>query len=71
MWAKVREFFKDSETIFLARLQVLAGIIITVLATFDPSVLAPLIGERWFGPFLLVWGIIAEAARRYRADDLK
>lgn len=70
MWERVKRLFLHSETIFLARLQVLVGIIITVLATFDPSVLAPLIGERWFGPFLLVWGIIAEAARRYRADDL-
>ena len=70
MWKRLRAWVKDSETIALARLQVLAGIVITVLATFDPSVLAPLIGEKWFGPFLFAWGIIAEAARRYRADDL-
>jgi hypothetical protein len=68
LWQRVKTFFAHSETIFLARLQVLAGIILTVLATFDPSVLAPFIGDKWFGPFLLVWGIVAEAARRRRAD---
>lgn len=71
MWQRIKKFFSDSETIFLARLQVLAGVIVTVLATFDPSVLAPFIGDKWFGPFLLAWGIVAELARRYRAEDLK
>jgi hypothetical protein len=70
-WSRVKRFFLDSETIFLARLQVLAGIVFTVLATFDPSVLAPIIGDKWFGPFLLIWGILAEVARRRNADDLK
>lgn len=68
LWQRIKTFFAHSETIFLARLQVLAGIILTVLATFDPSVLAPIIGDKWFGPFLLVWGVVAEAARRRRAD---
>lgn len=71
MWQKLLAWAKDSETILLARFQMLAGILLTVIATFDPSVLAPLIGDKWFGPFLFAWGVIAEAARRYRAEDLK
>lgn len=70
MWQRIKKFFAGSETIFLARLQAFVGVVLTVVSTFDPSLLAPVIGNKWFGPFLLGWGILAEGARRYRAKDL-
>lgn len=70
MWAKIKAFFNDSETIFLARFQMVAGIVWSVLPTIDPTLFQSLIGERWFGVFLIVWGIVTEIARRRRATDL-
>lgn len=70
LWQRVKRFFSDSETIFLARLQVLAGVLWNVLPTIDPMLFQSLIGARWFGVFLIVWGIIAEIARRRRENGL-
>lgn len=70
MWDKIKAFFNDSETIFLARFQMVAGIVWSVLPTIDPTLFQSLIGERWFGVFLIVWGIVTEIARRRRATDL-
>lgn len=70
MWSKVKAFFSDSETIFLARLQMIAGIVWSVLPTIDPALFQSMIGERWFGVFLIVWGVVTEIARRRRATDL-
>lgn len=70
MWAKIKAFFNDSETIFLARFQMVAGIVWSVLPTIDPTLFQSLIGDRWFGVFLIVWGIVTEIARRRRATDL-
>lgn len=70
MWAKIKAFFSDSETIFLARIQMIAGIVWSILPTIDPTLFQSLIGERWFGVFLIVWGVVTEIARRRRATDL-
>jgi hypothetical protein len=70
LWQRIRAWFKDSETIFLARLQMLVGILWSVLPTIDPTLFQSLVGERWFGMFLIVWGVITEIARRRRAKDL-
>jgi len=70
MWKRVKQFFLDSETIFLARLQALSGLLWIVLPAIDPYQFQSLIGERWFGAFLIVWGLITEWARRRRATDL-
>ena len=70
MWSKVKAFFSDSEVIFLARLQMIAGIVWSVLPTIDPTLFQSLVGDRWFGVFLIVWGVVTEIARRRRATDL-
>ena len=70
MWSKIKAFFSDSETIFLARLQMIVGILWSVLPSIDPELFHDLIGEKWFGVFLIVWGVVTEIARRRRADDL-
>lgn len=70
MWEHLKAFFSNSETIFLARLQMIAGILWNVLPTIDPELFHDLIGNRWFGAFLIVWGVLTEIARRRRATDL-
>ena len=71
MWQRVRDFFRDSETIFLARLQILLGVIAAALTYVDPAMLAPIIGEAtWFPWFVLLNGVATEYLRRRRADDL-
>jgi hypothetical protein len=71
MWQKLLAWAKDSETILLARFQMLVGILWSVLPTIDPNLFQSIIGDKWFGVFLIVWGVVIEAARRYRATDLK
>ena len=49
MWNAIKKFFKYSETIFLARLQVLIGTVLEILVVMDPALFAPLLGE-YFPP---------------------
>ena len=70
MWQHIKRFFKNSETIFLARLQVLLGTVLEIVATVDPSLFAPVVGE-WFPVFLIIHGVMMEILRRRRAEDLK
>lgn len=74
MWIRIRTFFKDSEVIFLARLQVVAGILWS-LAVFvlDPSVstgIQQLLPAKYLPYFLIALGVLTEYARRRRATDL-
>lgn len=71
MWSKILQLCSDSETIFLARLQMIAGILWNVLPTIDPELFHDLIGNRWFGAFLIVWGVLTEIARRRRDPEMK
>ena len=71
MWTKIRAFFKDSETIFLARLQTLLGIISAAWLAIDHNAIAQYIESKWIPVYLIGAGIVTEIARRYRADDLK
>ncbi len=70
MWRKVRTFFRDSETIFWARLQMFGAALIAVLATIDPMLFASYIPTGWLPIYIFVSGVITEIARRLRADDL-
>lgn len=70
MWTRIRKFFADSETIFIARLQMLIGAILYVLATTDPNLLVPYISGKWVPVYLIGAGIVTEFARRLRAKDL-
>jgi len=71
MWTKIRAFFKDSETIFLARLQTLLGIISAAWLAIDHNAIAQYIESKWIPVYLIGDGIVTEVARRYRATDLK
>jgi hypothetical protein len=68
MWQRIRKFFKDSETIFWARLQMLIAAIITVLATIDPSIFSSYVPAGYLPIYIFVSGVITEMARRARAN---
>lgn len=70
LWQRAKKFFSGSETIFLARLQVLAGILAAAWLTIDPSLFGAYLPPEWLPIYLFVAGIITEVARRYRAKDL-
>lgn len=62
MWQYIQESFRKSSVIAFARLQVLLGIIFTVLTATD---LAPLIGNgKWLTLWLIGSGIITEITRK-------
>jgi len=66
-WQHVRVWFKDSETIVWARLQMLIGIIWTVLEVTDLSPIFTLFGwEKYIPAAMVVMGIITEGVRRHR-----
>ncbi|NGO51601.1 hypothetical protein G6N73_10495 [Mesorhizobium camelthorni] len=69
MWTKIKTFFADSETIFWARLQMFAGILIEVASTIDPTLLAPVFGD-YFPYFLIANGLLTEYLRRRREVDM-
>jgi hypothetical protein len=70
MWTRIKAFFKDSETIFWARLQVLIGLAAQVATFVEPSVLAPVLPADWMPWALVANGIATEYLRRRRSDDL-
>jgi hypothetical protein len=70
MWNKIRAWFKDSETIVWARAQMLAGVVLTVIAATDPALFNQYIPERWLPLYIVGAGIVTEVARRARAKDL-
>lgn len=67
MWSKIRRFFSDSETIFLARLQMVLGIAWEIAAAVDWS---PVVPPKYLPYYMIAAGILTELARRARADDL-
>lgn len=68
MWQRIREFFRDSETIFWARLQMLGASIIAVLATIDPMLFASYIPTGYLPIYIFLSGILTEYLRRRRSD---
>lgn len=71
MWARIKRFFKSSETIFLARSQVFLGTVLELVAQTDPSLFAGFIGAKWFPLFLIGHGMLTEYLRKRRDEDLK
>lgn len=67
MWANIKAWFKDSETIFWARLQMAVGAIWTVLVATD---LSPVLDPKYLTYWIIASGVITEMARRARATDL-
>lgn len=75
-WTAVKAWFKDSETIFLARMEVLVGFIIAVVGAMDWSPLMTFDLSSGFdtkqllivGGMIIVKGVISEIARRRNAN---
>ncbi|AZO63491.1 hypothetical protein [Mesorhizobium sp.] len=70
MWSKIRAWFKDSETVAWARLQMLGGAVLTVLSATDPSLFNQYIPDRWLPLYIVGSGVLTEVLRRLRAKDL-
>lgn len=71
MWSSIRKWFKDSETILWARLQMLGGAVLQTLAVTDPTLFSQYVPSKWVPVYLLVAGIVTEAARRFRDPEMK
>ncbi len=73
MWARIKSFFKSSETIFWARLQAVLGFVALALTYVQPEVLQPLLGtgSQNFALFLVANGFATEYLRRRRDEDMK
>lgn len=73
-WAKIKAWFHDSETLFLARLDVFAGFIIAALATLDwaPLLVTGLTFNQILslGTLLFIKGVVSEWARRRRDPEM-
>jgi lysozyme family protein len=74
MWALIKQWCKNSETIFWARLQVLLGsaaaIVMAVAA--DPSVNAAIqavLKPEYVPYYVIAFGVLTEVLRRRRAND--
>lgn len=71
LWPKIGSFFRDSETLFWARLQMAAGLLWGVLVTTNLAPFLDVAGLGRWGPFILaLQGVVTEIARRSRATDL-
>lgn len=70
MWLKLMSLFKDSETIFWARLQVLTAAVIAVVATIDPHIFSTYVPTGYLPIYIFVSGVVTELARRYRSTDM-
>ncbi|WP_353640753.1 hypothetical protein [Mesorhizobium sp. WSM2239] len=70
MWKRIKKFFKDSETIFFARLQVFIGVVAVIITYVQPEVLAPILPGGWAPYAVVAHGFALEYLRRRRAEDL-
>lgn len=78
VWEKIKDFFNRSETIFLARLEAVAGLVLTAATSIDWLALAQMnlngaiakMNLFILGMAMFVKGIVTELARRRNATDL-
>ena len=78
LWDRIRNFFSDSETIFLARLEVLVGFLVSAFALMDWGPLLAMgvdtginwVTAMWLGGLSIAKGIVTELGRRHRATDV-
>lgn len=68
MWQRIKNWFRDSETIFWARLQAMLGVLAGIVTYVDPVVLQPILPPEWFPWLLVVNGLLTEYLRRRRSD---
>jgi hypothetical protein len=76
MWNKIRAWFKNSITIFWARLQVLVGLAVASLMALasDPNVTSAVqaaLQPKFIPYYVIVIGLITEIARRRTAGSPK
>lgn len=69
-WVALMSWFKDSETIFLARTEMFFGALFTVAASFDFTVFMTAGAPRWIGYAMFAQGLVSELMRRARAEDM-
>lgn len=78
MWNSIKKWFKNSETIFIARLETAVGFLVAALSAIDWTPLMSMDFSQAFswnqftviGLMLIVKGLISEWARRRNATDL-
>ncbi|BCG88497.1 hypothetical protein MesoLj113c_46070 [Mesorhizobium sp. 113-3-9] len=70
MWTKIKAWFKNSETIAWARLQMLAGAIMTTISVTDPALFNQYVPEKWLPIYIVASGVLTEMLRRVRAKDM-
>lgn len=68
MWQRIREFFRDSETIFWARLQAALGLIAAGISAVDPALLQETLTPKTFAAYVFINGVATEYLRRRRSD---
>lgn len=68
---KIKAFFEYSETILLARLQYVAGLLLFVLTTVDPHLVATYIPTKWVPLWLIFIGLLTEWARRRKGRSFR
>ncbi len=67
MWQKIKNWFKDSETIFFARLQLFIGAVWQTLVMTD---LSPILPPKWLPVWLILSGVVTEYLRRRREKEM-
>lgn len=63
----LKKWFKDSETILWARIQMIGGAVLAVLAMSD---LTGVIPAKWLPYWVIISGVITELGRRARDPNL-
>lgn len=70
-WTEVKAFFKYSETILLARAQILFGFVIAGVSNIDWTALSDFTSYKqsmWLAIGLVINGMLTEYARRRNSD---
>jgi hypothetical protein len=68
MWSRIRKYFRDSETIFWARLQTAIGSLAMMATYTDSSLITPILPPETLPWFLFANGLATEYLRRRRSD---
>ncbi|MGX9148332.1 hypothetical protein [Mesorhizobium sp. 128a] len=64
MWTKIKTFFLNSESIFLACLQAFNGIKVRVLLSLDPDLFQRYVSPKWLPTYMQSVGVLTEHSRR-------
>lgn len=75
MWAKLKQWFKNSETIVWARIQMLAGAVVAIWISVssNPTIDAAIhtvLKPAYVPYYVIACGVLTEYLRRRRATDL-